>query len=187
MASERIFPAALWIHYVAAINLQFPCPLGIIGSYPDYEDIMRNPKLPLLLFMAVISTQALAVTPSEFDALKKTVALQQAQISQLQAAPRVCRGTSKGTTNWEQYAGGTKYATATINTSSCKFKKVPTYFVSARTESESGTWELGGYTGIYLPTTTTFQVFVWNGYNPNNPAFNLVNSTKFYFEWIGVE
>ncbi len=144
--------------------------------------------LTMMMTSAFWPCIAMGAESGDIEALKKMIALQQADIAQLKSQPRVCRGvTAASDIKWEPYSGDAKYAHGTIDTKSCAFRNVPAYFVSGRTLSNSATWELGGYTGIYFPTKTGFEVYVWNGYSQANRPIDIVKNNNYYLDWVGIE
>ena len=84
---------------------------------------------------------------------------------------------------WQPYNGRPAAAFADIDTSACKFKDTPRYFVSLRGPS-GGHWEYDGADAIYTPEKDKFRVYVHNWLNTD--GYGILNKNKIYVEWIGI-
>ena len=99
------------------------------------------------------------------------------------ATTRIASGGTSPGLGWQQYPGGAGVF-IDVDTSPGKFSTTPAYVTSLG--GNSGHWATTGGTSVYLPTPTSFRIYVrWADGSPLTPANAAAQG--WHVKWIGME
>ncbi|CAF1421029.1 unnamed protein product [Adineta ricciae] len=99
--------------------------------------------------------------------------------------PKFCYGTTNSD-QWLPFNQGPSGLMMYINTTSCHFNQMPTYFTSLSGDSEH--WTTTGMTSIYRGTSTGFTIFLYPdiGREPKQYSMERLAIRKWKLNWIGI-
>lgn len=103
----------------------------------------------------------------------------------LKLLPKICRGTASYD-QWLPFTEGPSGLMMRINTTSCQFNQIPTYFTSLSGDSEH--WTTLGMTSIYRGTSTGFTIFLYPdmGREPKEYSMQRLAIRKWQLNWMGI-
>lgn len=106
-------------------------------------------------------------------------------------AERICSGETAPGQGWVAYNGphDTKYID--IDASSCGFTSTPRYFANMRFTGPNGaTYTTTGTHAIYVPTSTSFRLYVsyapWLENHGRTQNSNYHDDYQWYIEWVAI-
>jgi hypothetical protein len=125
-----------------------------------------------------VAADGAVITPEHHNSLRSAVGLIAHSFTKIAA------GETAAGAGWTAYLGGTSGIQIDVDTSGGQFTATPIYL--ACIGGISGHWSTTGGSAIYLPTATSFRIYLrWDDGGTITPA--MASSSQWHIKWIGIQ